>query len=375
MTSSMTSPTSPPPARRRRLPVRVAAALLGAAVVFGAAAAPPAGASTAKKASAAPRVTFGVEPASVRGADGRPYFSFGATAGAVLEDHFAALNYSTKPVALQLYATDAVETAGGGFGLLPSTTKPTGAGAWITMPSADSRVVVPARSAHGPGQVVVPILLRIPDKVSPGDHTGGIVAAVSTTGTNANGQRVVLVLRVATRVYVRVAGPLAPAVAIKSLHATYSGTLDPFGEGRATVSYLVTNTGNVNLAVTGQAVSLSGLIGDRHEVQLPSIPLLLPGASVLESTAFAGVWPQLRLNASVSLQPVELPGFGTPARLGAVGGSTGTWAIPFSMLVLVVLVAAAAAVALRLRSRRAAVRRRGGVGTGSKAPESGLAGA
>jgi hypothetical protein len=288
----------------------------------------------------------------------------------VIEDHVAAVNYSTNPVSLQLYATDADETAGGGFGLLPSTTRPTGVGAWITIPAADATVVVPPRSAHGPGGVIVPILLRIPDRVSPGDHSGGIVAAFRTTGTNASGQRVVLVLRVGTRVYVRVAGPLAPAVAVQDLHTTYSGTLNPFGQGRASVDYLVTNTGNVNLAVSSDTVSLSGLVGDGHQVQLPSIALLLPGASVRESAQVAGVWPQFYLHASVSLLPVELPGFGTVSPLGRVGASTGTWAIPWSSLGLVVLVVLAFALALRLRARRSTARR---VSAGAR-PEAGLAG-
>jgi hypothetical protein len=349
----MTAPTSSPrPERRHRLPVWAAAAFLGAAgIALGGTVLPAAAAGKAHVTAPASRLTFGVEPASAHGADGRPYFSFAATAGALLEDHVAVVNYSTKPVSLQLSATDAVETAGGGFGLLPSTTRPVGVGAWITIPPADATVVVPPRSAHGPGEVVVPIVLRLPDRVSPGDHTGGIVAAFRTTGTNSSGQRVVLVLRVGTRVFVRVAGPLTPVVAVQDLHATYTGTLNPFGEGRASVSYLVTNTGNVNLAVSGQTVSLSGLVGDGHRVQLPSIPLLLAGASVRESTPLAGVWPQLYLHASVSVQPAELPGFGTTSPLAAVGATTGTWAVPRTLLLLVVLVLAAATVALRLRLR------------------------
>jgi hypothetical protein len=373
----MTSPTSPHPERRLRLPVwaATAAAVLGAAgVVLGGTVLPSAaatGKAHGKAAAPAPRLTFGVEPASAHGADGRPYFSFGATAGAVLADHVAVVNYSTEPLSLQLYATDAAETAGGGFGLLPSTTRPAGVGAWITIPAADATIVVPRRSADGPGEVVVPIVLRIPDRASPGDHTGGIVAAFRTAGTNPSGQRVVLVLRVGTRVYVRVAGPLAPAVAVQDLRATYTGTLNPFGQGRATVSYLVANTGDVNLAVPAETVMLSGLVGDRHQVQLPSIPLLLAGASVRESTAFDGVWPQFYLRASVSARPVELPTFGAAGPVAPVAASTGTWAFPWPLAALVVIVALTSAVALRLRARRSASHRV----AAAQRPEAGLAGA
>jgi hypothetical protein len=299
-------------------------------------------------------VTFGVEPASAHAIDSRPYFSFGATPGAFVTDHVALVNYSTQPLLLQLYATDAVETANGGFGLLRVGQRPAGVGTWVSFPSRFASDTVPPRTAHAPGQVIVPITLRVPDRTTPGDHVGGIVAALRTVGINKSGQRVILVLRVATRVFVRVAGALHPAVAITDLHATYNGTANPFGQGSVAVSYTVQNTGNVDLALAGQTVAISGLFGGERNVKLPAIGLLLTGSSLHESEAIGGVWPQLFANATVTARPFAPAGFSAPP-LAPVSASTWTWAIPWSLLglILVVIALAVALLVFRLRARRA----------------------
>jgi hypothetical protein len=297
------------------------------------------------------RVTFGIEPASATGPDGRPNFNFGMTPGAVLFDHLAVVNYSAVPLSLQLYATDALETSGGGFGLLQPTVKPTGVGAWISLPPSSSTVQVPAERPTGPGYLVVPMTVHVPLSTSPGDHVGGIIASLRTVGTNATGQTVVLNQRIGTRVFIRVAGTLNPQLSLSSLHAAYAGSSNPFGQGKLNVSYVVTNSGNANLVVHDQQVSVSGLIGDTHTVHLSNLALLLPGASVTQSAVITGVWPQFRLHQTVSVQPVMYQGSSTT--LSPVSASTTLWAVPWLLLLLILIVIVGAVVWARRRSRRA----------------------
>jgi hypothetical protein len=324
-------------------------------------AAAPAAAAT--QPTPAGRVTFGIQPAGIGSAAVRSNFSFSATPGAVVNDDVAAVNYSSVPLTLQLYATDAVETSGGGFGLLPGNQKPTGAGSWITLAPGSSTVQVPAETPSGPSRVVVPFVVHVPVKATPGDHAGGIVASLQTEGSNANGQRIVLDQRVGTRVFILVSGPLTPQLAVTDLHAVYEGTANPVGKGQVRVSYLVRNTGNVDLGID-QSVGVSGLIGDNHHVSLAKIPLLLAGKSVAESVVFSGVWPEVLLRQSVTASPVAVPGSSVPG-LVPVTASTSVWAVPWTLLAIIVLVILAWVLMRRLRKRRPAGRAAGEAGDGA----------
>jgi hypothetical protein len=304
------------------------------------------------------RVTFGVEPAAVGSAQTRPDFAFGATAGALLRDRVAVLNYSEQPLTLQMYATDALNTPTGGFGLLPVGTRPVGVGSWISMPARYATVHVPAQTSRHPGEVLVPFTLRVPPKTTPGDHVGGIVASLRTVGHNSTGQDVILNQRVASRVFVRVAGTLAPQVAITNLSADYHGSLNPFGRGSAVVTYRVKNDGNVEYGFRS-TVTVSGPFGAKHTVAANPVPLLLPGDSVAERVRVTGVWPQVLDRATVRVQPVAAPG-DTDPRLPAVSASTRFWALPWTFLLLIVLVLLVGILTAVVRRRRSA--------TGTTAP-------
>jgi len=314
-------------------------------------AAPTNRASSSSPTPAVPRVTFGIEPASATGADGRPNFSFGVTPGALVYDHVAALNYSAVPLSLQLYATDAIETAGGGFGLLPGTARPTGVGAWITLPPGTATVTVPPATANGPGEYVTPFTVHVPDNATPGDHVGGILAQLQTVGSNSSGQRVVLDQRIGTRVYLRVSGPLHPEVAIADEHVAYQGTLNPVGQGKVKVSYVIHNTGNVVLALKHLSVTVSGVVGTSKSVKLAPVTVLLPGASVTKSAVVPGVWPQVYLHVNQTLtaatrQGAKVPGF------APYSSSVGLLAIPWGLIVVIIVVAAIVLVWLRLRRQK-----------------------
>jgi hypothetical protein len=316
--------------------------------------------SSALPASAAPvptskgRVTFGILPALANGEAVRSNFTIGATPGGVAFDHVDALNYSAVPLALQVYATDAIETSSGGFSLLPANVAPTGAGAWIDIPPQFATVLVPAaKTSKDPGQVLVPLTLHVPFNASAGDHVGGIVVSLQTRGTNGTGQNVVLDQRVGTRVFIQVSGPLAPKLTLSDLHSSYDGTLNPVGRGHVDVSYVLTNSGNVDLAVD-QSVSVTGVLGSKRLVNLPKVSLLLPGASIPEQAAVAGVWPQLLAHEVVTAKPIVLAsGRGSPAVTASA--SVWLWTVPWPLVILLIVVIFAIYLYRRKRSRRSPV--------------------
>jgi hypothetical protein len=286
-------------------------------------------------AASARLVTFGVQPATASGPDGRPYFSYGVTPGASVTDHAAVLNYSDVPLTLQVYATDALNTAAGGLTLLPAAQRPVDTGAWLSLGTHPVTVRVPARHSGRPGQVLVPFELAVPTKAAPGDHVGGIVVSLTTLSRNAQGAKVRLDQRIASRVYVRVAGALNPRLSVENVQATYRGTLDPVGRGSVVVTYTVRNTGNVKLA-GHQRVDVSGLFADVSAGALPDVGLLLPGGTETVTAVVPGVLPTLWMTATVTVTPLRAAAEADPALLQS-SGSTHLAAVPWSALVLLLL--------------------------------------
>jgi hypothetical protein len=364
--------------RRRRLaPLRlilltglvfVAVAATSASATPTASSSSPSSASGSAKAPSSANkndVTFGAQPASLRKSvvapDSRPYFYYGVTPGSSLTDHIAILNYSTKPLTLNIYATDALNTDAGGFGLLDASKKPTDAGSWVSVGS--HIVTVPARtidkktSRSNVGSVVLPLTLRIPANASPGDHVAGVVASLDSIGKNAKGANVRLDQRVGSRMFIRVAGPLHPNLSVENLHVVYHASLNPLVGGSATLTYTVHNRGNVKLGARQQA-GVRGLFGLSSQAsKMPDIPLLLPGNSVRQSVTVQGVIPQIQMTASVTLIALKLPGDVD----GPIANSTASvhfWAWPWLPIAVVVLLIIGGWIVARKR------RRSGGSGRG-----------
>ncbi len=270
-------------------------------------------ATAAPTASAADRCTFGVQPSGPVRPDRRPNLSYSATPGATVHDHIAVSNYGAKPLTLRVYPSDAYTTKDGGYDLLPGTAKPVDVGSWIAV--RRSTVTVPAR-----GTVVVPFRLAIPASATPGDHSGGIVAALQTHRIDGKGNRVALEERVGARVYLRVAGPLDARLAITSLSAAYR-------DGGVSVRYAVRNTGNLRLGGR-QRLAVDGLIGGPTTVTLPDLPELLPGNTLTLSARMSGVAPKIRLSATVTVDPVATAD--APAvPLAPVSRTVELWAVPW----------------------------------------------
>lgn len=298
-------------------------------------------------------VTFGVLPATGGKQDARGYFSFGVTPGATLVDSVALVNYSVKPARLDVKAADAFTAADGGFALQPTADVARDVGRWVTIAGRTTGIDVPGRSATGPGRVVLPIKVSVPDNASPGDHGAGILAILTSVSRNKQGVAVKLEQRVGTRIYVRVSGLLRPALVVEDLRASYVGTANPAGRGKAVVTYRLRNSGNVKLG--GQPrVTVDGLASDQA-VDAQRIPLLLPGGGAVQRVEVTGVWPQVRLTAQVRVQALELQSDVNPATAEAAG-RTSFWAIPWTLLLVVVGLVLGLLGWLRYRRRRTAWR-------------------
>jgi hypothetical protein len=305
----------------------------------------------------ADRVTFGVQPAGRSGHDARPFFTYDVTPGATFDDHLSVENYSEKSITVTVYATDAVNTDNGGFGLISAGRKPTDAGAWISVTAPSARIRVPARAgAQGaPGEVVVPFRLRVPLTATPGDHVAGVLADLTTVSKDRNGQNVALHQRVAARVFVRVSGALHPGLTVKHLRVIYHDVLNPAAAGSATVRFTVVNSGNVKLGAR-PSLRVTGWFGTAADARgLAEIPLLFAGSSVQEVVTVHDVWPTMRIAAAVTLVPLRLEGDADGPLPARTTRST-TWAVPWALLVilalLVVLLVGRRRIAGLVRSRR-----------------------
>jgi hypothetical protein len=259
-----------------------------------------------------------------------------------VQDVVRVLNYSTRPLAVTVYAADAAVTTDGGFDLVAAGATSNGVGAWTSVGARE--LTIPARAHRDVG-----FRVDVPANAQPGDHAGGIVAA-RTTGAPADADRRVAVeRRVGARVYLRVAGELDPRLTVTDVRADYRGS--PLGlRGPTRVRYTVRNDGNVRLAGR-PAVTVAGpfgLLGRRFDGD--PLPELLPGGSLTHVADVPGVWPTLRLDATVAVRADSSGNEVLPARQPPAHGSAGAWAVPWLGLV-VVLGGAGGFARVRVRSR------------------------
>lgn len=301
--------------------------------------------------------TWSVQPAGEDGADGRASFDYTAEPAGSITDHAQVNNFSTQPLTLRVYSQDAVNTPTGGYTLLPGDQPPADVGAWIGL---DQTVTVPAGDT-----VVVPFTLTVPDNATPGDHPGGIVTSLTTNATDEQGNPVLVDHRVGARVHLRVNGQLNPALAVSDLHAGYHRTLAPLASGTLTLTYTVTNTGNVRLA-GDQQLAVRGLFGlDTRTVPLPDLPEILPGQSITTTTEISAM-PLLRLSGDLHIQPQPPPHYTNDPPAAPASAQTTTWAIPWPELALLALLGSAVWGSLwrrRRRNRREAARLAAAVAT------------
>ncbi|GAA0283632.1 hypothetical protein GCM10010302_22070 [Streptomyces polychromogenes] len=305
----------------------------------------------ARLSAAADNGTWGVFPTPPAGAamTDRAYFFHQGPAGAAVTDSVTILNSSGRELTFRVFATDAMNTpSGGAFALLPAETKPRDVGAWIALgPEAAGTVTVPPK-----GRKDIPFTVRVPQDASPGDHVGGIVAQnTEIEGIQREGKVQVGVKRqVGARLYLRVPGPLTPAVSVEDVRVSRGAPLLPWTkDAHATITYTLVNRGNAVLEPK-VAVSARGLFG-RRVLDLPARAprqALLPGQRIVLTEPWPDS-PQLdRVNVKVTVSAPAYPDVGSEA-------GTAFLAVPWPALgALLLLVGAGVAVLVALRRRRVA---------------------
>ena len=257
----------------------------------------------------------------------RPDFSYESAPGSVIQDKATLYNFSNVPLTFQIYPTDAFNDADGSFDLLPGDKSPKDLGTWIKLPQAN--ITVPAGT-----QATMPMTITVPLGASPGDHVGAILASNKAVGTDPDRKIITLDRRTGSRVYIRVAGPLFPALAVEKLHTTYHLSLNPFS-GSASVTYRIINRGNIRLTGNHRAKISApfGLLARSHASV--AVPELLPGQSLVAHTTFHGI-----LATFLAFTSVKLHADGAPAgtTITVRNGHGYTFAVPVTILALLLMV-------------------------------------
>ena len=286
------------------------------------------------------QVTWSVVPATSTGPDpNRLDFSYGVVkAGSSIQDHVEIANRSSQSAAFSIYATDASGTsASGALLLLGSNQKSTDIGAWSSFAGGARQLstIIPGKKA-----IIVAFTLKVPPQATPGDHTGAMVAAVGVTRKNAAGENVVENYRIAVPLELRVPGALRAGIQVQSISTGFSDPLNPFGTGSATISYTLTNTGNVRQSAT-PTVTVTGPFGQSATVHPAKLPVILPGDSVRVAASLRGLFPAGPMTARVEAKP-GWPKGTIPLALAAsvAAGSASLFAFPWSLLGLILLLVA-----------------------------------
>lgn len=217
----------------------------------------------------------------------RPYFYLAAAPGTVVRDTVTVANRTDRPRTFRLYAADAHNTArDGGFAVRGLDEPRRATAAWTAL--ARERVTVPAR-----GSVDVGFTVTVPDRAEPGDHPGAVVALEDRPEDAGAG--VDVRQAIAARLYLRVTGPTAPALAVRDVRVGGS-------DGRAEVTYTLHNRGNVTLRPRA-VLTVSGAFGRTLSRRaLTGLPAeLLPGQDVRLSSRWDGPpaleWTRLTIRA------------------------------------------------------------------------------
>lgn len=269
--------------------IRTAAAALAAAALALVALLAP-----ARPAAAADNGQWSVLPVATA-AGQRPYFYLAASPGGTVRDTVAVANRTDRPRTFRLYAADAHNTARDGGFALRGPDEPRGPpAAWVRLER--DRVTVPAR-----GTVEVGFELTVPDRAEPGDHPGALVALEDAPAAAAGAAPGIGIRQaVGARLYLRVAGPTAPALAVEDVTAVAAA-----GGTGAEVSYTLHNLGNVTLRPRA-ALTATGALGRPllHRALTGLPPELLPGQRVRLGTRWDGPppleWARLTVRAEAS---------------------------------------------------------------------------
>ena len=293
-------------------------------------------------------ISWSVEPATAKGPDTRKTYNYlGLKPGVVVHDYVAVTNFSPTPVTFELHAADGLNDEAGEFGLLAADQKSKDVGTWVFF-AKESVNLQPNERAN------IAFTVTVPSSATPGDHSGGVIASTLFSATNAQALKVSVDRRVAVPLFIRVAGPLHPALAIESVSTRYHGTFNPFGSGGLDVTYTVHNTGNERLNLS-QNLYVTGFFGfTLARAQGKPLTNLVPGATYQATLHLDRVFPAGLMKLHITGVPVEPVGMPVAEpRPERVSFGASMWATPWLLiLIFVVLVGAFLGVRWLLRSRR-----------------------
>jgi len=286
------------------------------------------------------KVTWSILPATATGPDKtRQRFEYGTVKpGSTITDHVEIVNDSPQSAAFSIYGTDASgTTAKGSLLLLAPQKKPTDIGSWVHFPGGAAQL---STIIAGGQAIVTQFTLKVPPQATPGDHTGAVVAQVAIPGKNSAGVAVTTNYRIAVPLELRVPGALSAALQVQSISTGFSDPFNPFGTGTATVSYTVTNTGNVRQA-GAQTVTVTGPFGQKVVVHPPQLATILPGDSIRVTAQAPGLFPLGPMTADVAVTagwPIDtiVSGHAAPE----VTANASLFAFPWTLLGLVLLLVA-----------------------------------
>jgi hypothetical protein len=325
------------------LVARLAAPALALLVLAGVIAAP---APTARAADG--DVTWSVRTAANEFGSDRTSYHYTINPGSKVDDAIVVTNGGADALDLAVYAADGFTTSSGQLDLLAADRTSKAVGAW-TVASGDHVVVQPGASAE------VPFTVAIPENASPGDYAGGIVTSRVTPDAS---RQVNVDQRLGIRISLRVTGDLAPALAVEDEHVDFSGGLNPFGGGEATLSYTLHNTGNAVISAR-QTSRLSGPFGwfAASAPKNAPPPQLLPGETWTVRVPFSGVPAAFVAIGTATVTPIVTDASGSTSALESISTSAAAPAVPWTWLIVVLVLAALVIVVLRLLPRMRADRR------------------
>lgn len=291
--------------------------------------------------------TWGVVPSSQDGPDGRAAFDYALDPGETLIDFVGVSNFGSEPITVDLYASDALTTEAGAFDLLPSDAEPVDVGSWVGFNER--------RFTIEPGQRLdVPFALAVPDTATPGDHVGGIVAAVTETATDDSGNEIEVERRVGARIHLRVSGELDPSLVPEIEDETYHYEWNAFAPGSTGFDYTVTNAGNVRLE--GDLVARVSGPWDvlEREVHVAELPQILPGDSYSGSAELDRIWPLARVEIELLVRPEAVAEADAEAAMPTGTDTEALWAPPWPQAAVAAALALAIWVLLKFRKWRKA---------------------
>jgi hypothetical protein len=258
----------------------------------------------------------------------RQYFFLELSPGATVKDSVTVKNAGQVPQVLDLYPADAFNIeSGAGFALRKRGDKNTDVGSWITLDK--TRVEVPPG-----GSVNVPFTITVPKGVTPGDHAGGVVTIEPAPAPNGDVSQIQIQRALGVRTYVRIAGPLTPALSITKVDLKVRPARLPFigQQGGATVTYSVRNSGNVRLTAE-RIITLEGLFGRtlRNTGRGP-IPEILPGSTVVLTESFTKMPVLNQVTANVRLIASD----GKVDTSGSASALAVSWVFLFLLFLIIV---------------------------------------